>query len=240
MKILLVYPQYPDTFWSFKHAMKFISKKAVIPPLGLLTVAAMLPGALEKKLVDMNVTQLIDRDIKWADYIFISADVRTDRSAREVTDRWQKIGGENRSWWSLCFLRVMPNSARLIILFWVKLKLPCKPFLEDLQKGIPRHIYNSEERPDLSLTPLPLWSLIDMNKYSNYEFAVLRGCPFDCEFCDIVILNGHTPRTKNRLQLISELDSLYEAGWRGGVFIVDDNFIVEQEKTKDRNTPRFN
>ena len=109
-------------------------------------------------------------------------------------------------------------------------------FLADLEKGAAKHIYTSPERPDISNIPVPDWSLIKMNKYSSMNIQYSRGCPFDCEFCDIVILNGHKPRTKTKDQIIRELDALYTHGWRGSVFIVDDNFIGNKKKLKDRNT----
>ncbi len=231
MKILLVYPQYPDTFWSFKHALKFISKKAAFPPLGLLTVAAMLPEGWEKKLVDMNVSVLTDEDIKWADYVFVSAMVVQKDSVREVITRCR----ENN-------IRVVAGGPLFtsgyeefdgvdhFVLGEAEITLP--PFLEDLKNGSAQHIYQSNRRPDISQTPVPLWELINMRKYSRMNIQYSRGCPFNCEFCDIVVLNGRKPRTKDRDQLLTELETLYNLGWRSHVFIVDDNFIGNKTKLK--------
>jgi len=227
----LVYPQYPDTFWSFKHALKFVSKKAAFPPLGLLTVAAMLPGEWEKKLVDMNVTRLTDEDIKWADYVFISAMVVQQDSVKEVIARCKRlntrivVGGPLFTTGYEEF-----DGVDHFVLGEAEVTLPL--FLEDLEKGCARHVYSSGTRPDISRTPIPLWSLINMNNYSSMNVQYSRGCPFNCEFCDIILLNGHQPRTKEKEQLVAELDELYRRGWREGVFVVDDNFIGNKKKLK--------
>jgi radical SAM superfamily enzyme YgiQ (UPF0313 family) len=236
MKILLVYPQYPDTFWSFKHALKFVSKKAAFPPLGLLTVAAMLPADWEKKLVDMNVSRLNDSDIRWADYVFISAMAVQKKSVKEVVARCRHLGVKIVAGGPLFTARFEEfDGIDHFVLGEAEVTL--QPFLEDLQAGRARHIYVSDERPDISTTPIPLWSLIDMKHYSSMNLQYSRGCPFDCEFCDIVILNGHKPRTKSKGQLIAEMDSLYEHGWRGSLFIVDDNFIGNKKKLKAEILP---
>jgi radical SAM superfamily enzyme YgiQ (UPF0313 family) len=190
MKILFVYPQYPDTFWSFKHALKFVSKKAAFPPLGLLTVAAMLPQEWEKKLVDMNVTKLTDKDIRWADYVFISAMAVQKNSVKEVTSRCNSLGTKIVAGGPL-FTAGFEEFVGVDHFVLGEAEVTLKPFLEDLKKGHARHIYTSNERPDISKTPIPLWPLIKMNQYSSMNLQYSRGCPFDCEFCDIVILNGH-------------------------------------------------
>ena len=231
MRILLVYPQYPDTFWSFKHALKFVSKKAAFPPLGLLTVAAMLPGEWEKKLVDMNVTRLTDEDIRRADYVFISAMVVQRDSVREVIGRCKRLGTRIVAGGPLFTTGYEEfDGVDHFVLGEAEVTLPL--FLEGLEKGCAQPIYSSDTRPDISKTPIPLWSLINMKNYSSMSMQYSRGCPFDCEFCDIVLLNGHTPRTKDKEQLLTELDELYRRGWRGGVFIVDDNFIGNRKKLK--------
>jgi radical SAM superfamily enzyme YgiQ (UPF0313 family) len=231
VKILFVYPQYPDTFWSFKHALKFVSKKAAFPPLGLLTVAAMLPEGWEKKLVDMNVGILTDRDIKWADYVFISAMVVQEDSVKEVIIRCRKLGTKIVAGGPL-FTTGYKEFEGVDHFVLGEAEVTLYPFLEDLKEGRARHIYASNERPDISETPIPLWSLINMKNYLSMNVQYSRGCPFDCEFCDIIILNGHKPRTKAKGQLLRELESLYSRGWRGGVFIVDDNFIGNRKKLK--------
>ena len=236
MKILLVYPQYPDTFWSFKHALRIICKKAASPPLGLLTVAAMLPKEWEKKLVDMNVSTLTDKDLEWADYVFISAMVVQRDSLQEVIARCKKIGAKIVAGGPLLTTGYDEfEGVDHFVLGEAEITLP--PFLEDLEKGCAQHLYISNERPDISKTPIPLWSLINMKQYSTMNVQYSRGCPFNCEFCDIVILNGHKPRTKDKDQLLAELDALYRQGWRSGVLIVDDNFIGNKRKLKAEILP---
>jgi len=236
MKILLVYPQYPDTFWSFKYALKFISKKAAFPPLGLLTVAAMLPEAWEKKLIDMNVSRLTDNDIEWADLVFISAmEVQKD-SARRVIAQCNKLGIRTVAGGPL-FTTGYKEFDGVDYFVLGEAEVTLQPFLDDIQAGRPRHIYSSDEHPDISKTPVPMWSLINMKHYSSMNLQYSRGCPYNCEFCDIVILNGHTPRTKNKDQFIAEMDALYEDGWRGSLFIVDDNFIGNKKKLKAEILP---
>ncbi|MBA7472631.1 Hopanoid C-2 methylase [subsurface metagenome] len=231
MKILLVYPQYPDTFWSFKHALKIISKKAAHPPLGLLTVAAMLPNEWEKKLVDINVTSLTDKDLKWADYVFISAMVVQKNSVKEVISRCKEFNTKIVAGGPLFTTGYKEfDGVDHFVLGEAEITLP--PFLEDLENGHAQHIYTSDERPDITKTPIPLWSLINMKKYASMNIQYSRGCPFNCEFCDIIILNGHKPRTKDKDQILAELDALYIHGWQSSVFIVDDNFIGNKRKLK--------
>ena len=236
MRILLVYPQYPDTFWGFKHVLRIISKKAVYPPLGLLTIAAMLPKEWQKKLVDMNVTALNDEDLKWADYVFISAMVVQKDSVREVITRCNKLGAKIVAGGPLFTTGYEEfDGVDHFVLDEAEITLP--PFLQDLGKGCAQHIYTSKERPDIRQTPVPLWSLINMKKYSMMNVQYSRGCPYDCEFCDIVILNGHKPRTKDKDQLLVELDAIYNQGWQGGLLIVDDNFIGNRRKLKAEILP---
>lgn len=238
MKILLVYPQYPDAFWSFKYALRFISKKAAFPPLGLLTVAAMLPEEWQQKLVDMNITALTDEDIKWADYVFISAMIVQQESVKEVIARCGELhtkivaGGPL---FTTGYEQFNLGDVNHLVLGEAEDTLPI--FLEDLEKGCAQHVYESSEHPDIAKTPIPLWELIDMKKYASMNVQYSRGCPFNCEFCDIIILNGHKPRTKDKDQLVAEFDELYCQGWRGSVFIVDDNFIGNKKKLKAETLP---
>ncbi len=236
MNILLVYPQHPDTFWSFKHALKFVSKKAAFPPLGLLTVAAMLPDEWEKKLVDMNTISLRDGDIMWADYVFVSAMLVQTDSAKNVINKCKELGAKVVAGGPLFSTRYMEfDGVDHFVLNEAETTL--QPFLEDVKNGCPQHIYTSNVWPDIKATPVPSWELIDMRKYTSMSVQYSRGCPFDCEFCDIVVLNGHEPRTKAKDQLLGELDALYTRGWRSSVFIVDDNFIGNKRKLKAEILP---
>jgi radical SAM superfamily enzyme YgiQ (UPF0313 family) len=236
MKILFIYPRYPDTFWSFRHALKFLSKKATFPPLGLLTVAAMLPAEWEKKVVDLNAESLKDSEINWADFVFVSAMTVQKDSAREVIARCNKnntkvvAGGPLFTTGHEEF-----EGVDHFVLGEAEVTLP--EFLSDLERGCPQHIYSSGERPDISHTPLPLWSLLNMKNYSAMSLQYSRGCPFDCDFCDIIVLNGHKPRTKGAQQMVEELEKIYSCGWRGSLFIVDDNFIGNKKKLKAETLP---
>lgn len=236
MKILLVYPRYPDTFWSFRHALKFISKQASFPPLGLLTVASMLPGEWGKRLIDMNVRPLKDEALQWADYVFISAMTVQKQSAQEVIDRCKRMGVKTVAGGPLFTAEHDAfDDVDHLILNEAEVTFP--QFLADLQKGPARHIYTSREWPDLQETPLPLWEIIDMKDYASMNIQYSRGCPFNCEFCDIIVLNGRVPRTKVKEQVLAELTSLYDHGWRDSVFFVDDNFIGHRKKLKAEILP---
>ncbi len=230
MNILMVYPKYPDTFWSFKHALRYISKKAAFPPLGLLTVAALLPKEWNKKLVDQNVGELKDEHIAWADLIFISAMIVQKESTKEIIKRCQgKVivaGGPLFTTNTDTF-----EGISHFILNEAEVTLPM--FLDDFKKGKLQKVYTSSIRPEITRTPVPMWDLIDPDDYAAMSLQYSRGCPFDCEFCDITIMNGRIPRTKTPDQVIAELQSIYDMGWRGNVFIVDDNFIGNKAKAKE-------
>ena len=236
MKVLLVYPSYPESFWSFKHALPFINKKAAYPPLGLLTVAALLPQEWEKRLVDLNVRTLRDDDLQWADYVLISAMVIQKDSVREIISRCRNLGVKTVAGGPL--FTMSPDDYPEIdhlVLHEGEVNIPL--FLEDLSRGCTRHIYDRTDKPDLTKTPLPLWDLIDFNDYSCLSIQFSRGCPFDCDFCNITSLYGRKPRLKSAAQLLNELEALYLKGWRGTVFIVDDNFIGNKVTLKNEILP---
>ena len=232
MNILMIYPKYPITFWSFNYALKIVSKKAAYPPLGLLTVAALLPRDWNIRLIDLNVESLSDSAIGWADYVMISAMMVQERSVQDILDRCARLktpviaGGP--------LFNSLPekykNQVDHLILNEAELTLP--PFLADLKAGNPKKIYRTSRFPDLKLTPIPRWDLLEIRHYATLMIQCSRGCPFDCEFCDITALYGRVPRVKEVSQVISELEAVYNLGWRGNLFIVDDNFIGNKKKIK--------
>ena len=236
MKILFIYPQTPSTFWSFHDALKFVSKKSAEPPLGLITVASMLPAEWEKKLIDTNVDILRDRDIKWADYVFISAMNVHTKSFKEIIRRCNKLGVKVVAGGPL--VTTQPDDFLGIdhlVLNEAELTLP--EFINDLINGCSKPVYSSKEYPDISMTPVPSWHLLNIKKYAAMSLQYSRGCPYDCEFCSIITLNGRKPRTKSTDQFLNELNQLYELGWRGPVSIVDDNFIGNKRKLKTELLP---
>lgn len=231
MKVLLVYPEFPDTYWSFKHALAFEGKKAAFPPLGLLTVSAMLPAEWDRRLVDMNVVELTDADIEWADIIFASAMIVQNVSLEDVVRRARAfgkrvaVGGPYVSTSS----ESLPDADHIFI---GEAEETLPEFIRDLELGIPEKTYKADQRPSLHATPVPDFSLIDMEQYSAMNIQYSRGCPFNCEFCDIIEIYGRVPRTKTNEQMLTEFDALKEAGWRGLVFIVDDNFIGNKKNVR--------
>src|SRR5512143_1510323 len=218
MKILLVSPRVPDTFWSFKHALRFVSKKAGEPPLGLLTVAAMLPAEWQKSLVDLNVRELEDSEIAQADYVFLSAMAIQEASARAVIERCNRLGTKVVAGGPLFTSRYDEfEGVDHFVLNEAEITLPL--FLDDLAHSRAQHLYTTTQWAHITRPPAPLWELIDLRDYATMNLQYSRGCPYDCEFCDITVLYGRVPRTKTKDQFIAELDSLYNAGWKGNVFI---------------------
>ncbi len=236
MNILLIYPKFPDTFWSFKHALKFVRKKSSSPPLGLLTVAAMLPTTWEKRLVDMNVEELSEKDLQWADMVMISAMTVQRKSTQQVIARIKAAeipivaGGPLFTAEPEAF----PDVDHLI-LNEAEITLPL--FLSDLGRGEPKRIYQTDEFADMTQTPVPLWELIKLRYYDSLSLQFTRGCPFNCDFCNVTALLGHRMRMKSTKQLIQELDKIYDLGWRRGIFIVDDNFIGNKRILKREVLP---
>jgi radical SAM superfamily enzyme YgiQ (UPF0313 family) len=236
LKALFIYPKFPETFWSFTYALSFIGKKAAFPPLGLLTVAALLPENWSKRLIDTNVERLKDKDLAWAEIVFIGGMAIQRQSAREIIDRCKaaKIrvvaGGPLFTTESETF-----QDVDHLVLNEAELTMPA--FLADLESGKPQRIYRASCFCDLGQTPQPLWSLIKLKRYASLSIQFSRGCPFNCEFCNVTSLFGHRFRTKTPAQLISELDSIYALGWRGSIFFVDDNFIGNKNYLKKHLLP---
>lgn len=236
MNILLTYPQYPDTYWSFKHALKFISKRAANVPLGILTVASILPDSWAKKLIDLNVSTLKDKDIEWADFVMISAMSVQLASVRQIIARCKKLNTKVIAGGPL-FTEEPEKFSEVdhFILNEAELTLPT--FVRDLEEGKPKRTYKTREFADLSTSPLPDYSLLELKNYAMTGIQYSRGCPYDCEFCDITALFGRRVRTKTTRQILDELDNLLNSGWKGSVFFVDDNFIGHKRKLKQDLLP---
>lgn len=238
MKVLLIYPQCPDSYWSFKYALKFISKKAAIPPLGLITVSAMLPKTWHKKLIDMNVSRLTEKDIIWADYVFISAMHIQQESVNKLIETCKShnkkivAGGP-------FFTQEYRNYPQIdhLVLNEAEITLPL--FLNDLKNGKAKRIYKTNEYSDMSKTPVPDYHLLARKKYAFMNMQVSRGCPFSCNFCEITTLFGRKVRMKNPDQISNELETLYNLNWRGSVFVVDDNFIGNKTEVKRNLLPNM-
>ena len=236
MNVLLVYPEFPDTFWSFKHALRFVRKQASSPPLGLLTVAAMLPAEWSLRLLDTNVQALTDADLEWSDCVFISAMGVQRPSADRIIARCREAGRTIVAGGPL--FTAQPgqfDAVTHLVLNEAELTLP--PFLKDFAAGCVRRIYRTSAFADLRQTPVPRWDLVRLDRYQSMPVQYSRGCPFDCEFCDVTAQLGHRPRAKRAGQVIAELDRLYALGWRGGVFFVDDNLIGNKRSLKAELLP---
>jgi len=236
VKVLLIYPEFPDTFWSFKHALKFIRKKSSAPPLGLLTVGAMLPSTWEKQLIDLNVRPLTKKDLGWADMVFISGMTVQRDSAKRIISRCKGEGIPVVAGGPLFTMEYDKyTEVDHFVLNEAEITLP--EFLNDLANGETRRIYSTDDYPDLRSTPPPLWTLLNKNQYDSMPLQFSRGCPFNCDFCNVTALLGHRPRIKSAEQILVELDGLYELGWRSSVFFVDDNFIGNRRYLKEELLP---
>jgi radical SAM superfamily enzyme YgiQ (UPF0313 family) len=236
MRTLLIYPEFPDTFWSFKYALSFIRKRAAFPPLGLLTVAALLPDEFQKRLVDVNVDCLTDDDLAWAELVFVGGMAVQRGSAKKIIARCKAKGLKVVAGGPL--FTAEPEKFRDVdhlVLDEAELTLPS--FLEDLKNGHPKKIYRASGFCELHDTPIPSWDLIDTKRYASMTIQFSRGCPFNCEFCNVTVLFGHRPRIKTPQQVIAELNSIYDAGWRGSIFFVDDNFIGNRKYLKAQLLP---
>jgi radical SAM superfamily enzyme YgiQ (UPF0313 family) len=231
MKVLLVNPEFPDTYWSFRHALPFERKRCAFPPLGLLTVSALLPQSWQRRLVDLNVRALKAADIDWADMVFVTGMLVQKDSVHEVVQRCKArgkrvvIGGP----YVTTTVADLPPADH-IFLGEAETTLP--QFVADLAQGAAKGRYQAAERPPLASTPVADYALADMKRYSAMSVQYSRGCPFNCEFCDIIEIYGRVPRTKSNQQMLAEFDALLQQGWRGTVFIVDDNFIGNKKNVR--------
>ncbi len=185
----------------------------------------------KKRLVDLNVSPLLDEDLVWADYVFISAMIAQKDSARQVVDRCRALGVKTVGGGPL--FRAYPDEfTDLDHLVFGEAESIIAELVRDFESGRPKRSYHSSGFPALDIVPVPQWDLINLNDYASISIQYSRGCPFNCEFCDVIVMNGRVPRVKRDEQVLAELEALYARGWRGSVFIVDDNFIGNKEKVK--------
>ena len=231
MKVLLINPKFPDTYWSFRHALPFEGKRCAFPPLGLLTVSALLPESWERRLVDLNIEELKTSDIDWADMVFATAMLVQEESLRETVRRAKArgkcvvLGGP----YVTSTIKQLPDADHI---FRGEAEETLPQFIADLARGETKRIYQAPERPALALTPIADFGLANLKRYSMMSVQYSRGCPFSCEFCDIIEIYGRSPRTKSNQQMLAEFDALKALGWRGTVFIVDDNFIGNKKNVR--------
>jgi radical SAM superfamily enzyme YgiQ (UPF0313 family) len=231
MRVLLVSPRTPNTFWSFHHVIRFIHRRSSLPPLGLLTVAAMLPRHWELELVDLDVHELHDQQIRRADWVLIGAMLVHLESVREVATRCRALGKPVIGGGPL-FTADEPAPEGIDHVVLGEAEEIIDQIVSDMEAGTVRALYQAGAYPDITRTPIPRWDLIKLRHYATMAVQFTRGCPYDCEFCDIVALNGRVPRVKRPQQLIAELESLRLRGWEGATFLVDDNFIGNKRKVK--------
>jgi radical SAM superfamily enzyme YgiQ (UPF0313 family) len=232
----LIYPEVPATFWSFKRALGFVGRKASSPPLGLLTVAAMLPPEWPVRLVDATVRKLTDKHLAWADYAFISGMIVQRESARRIITRCKQAGVRIVAGGPLFTSEYRDfDDVDHFVLNEAELTLP--HFLDDLDKGCAKRLYTTPDFADIRRSPAPRWKLAELDRYASMSIQYSRGCPYNCEFCNVTSLFGHRWRTKSTAQIIAELDGLYAVGWRRGVFFVDDNLIGNRKALKEDLLP---
>jgi radical SAM superfamily enzyme YgiQ (UPF0313 family) len=231
MKVLLINPEFPDTYWSFRHALPFEGKRCAFPPLGLLTVSALLPPTWQRRLVDLNVQSLKTSDIDWADVVFATAMLVQKDSLKKVVNRCKKrgkrvvVGGP----YITTTIEELPDADHIFI---GEAETTLPQFVKDLANGTAKQRYEAAEKPPLSATPLAHFHLANLKRYSAMCVQYSRGCPFSCEFCDIIEIYGRVPRTKSNQQMLAEFQALLDLNWRGSVFIVDDNFIGNKKNVR--------
>lgn len=232
VKVLLVYPRFFPTYWGMQYSLSLVGQKALMPPLGLITIAAMCPPEWDIRLVDTNCTELADEDIAWSDIILMSAMLPQRSSLFELARRCRGsrallvVGGP--------YPTACPEECRpyfdVVVMNEGEVTWP--RFLADYLAGHHTAVYTSDEKPDMTTSPCPRFDLLTLGHYAIIPLQYSRGCPFMCEFCDIIVMYGRRPRTKSPTQFVAELQALYDVGYRGSVFVVDDNFIGNKKQVK--------
>jgi radical SAM superfamily enzyme YgiQ (UPF0313 family) len=235
MKTLLLYPQFPQSFWSYDRFMEIAGLKAVIPPLGIITVAALLPSTWDIRFYDRNVACENEADWEWCDLVILSAMIVQKSDFQSLIQKAVRLGKKvavGGPYPTSVPQDALAAGAQFLILDEGEMTVP--QFLEAMERGDTQGIFRSSEKPDVTQSPMPRFDLLRRDAYLMMAIQFSRGCPFNCEFCDIISLYGRKPRTKEPSQALAELQNLYDLGWRGSLFVVDDNFIGNQ-----RNVKRF-
>ena len=233
MRVLLIYPVFPQTFWSYDKILELVDRKVLLPPLGMLTVAAILPQEWEFQLVDRNIREVTEAEWKWAELVIFSAmivqkqDLLAQIQAAKQRGKLVAVGGPYST-----SLPDEPKAAGADFLILDEGEITLPMFVEAINRGKTSGIFRATEKPDVTTTPIPRYDLLELDAYDSMSVQFSRGCPFQCEFCDIIVLYGRKPRTKTPAQLLKELDFLYELGWRRSIFMVDDNFIGNKRNVK--------
>ncbi|BAU63978.1 hypothetical protein STA3757_13470 [Stanieria sp. NIES-3757] len=233
MRVLLIYPLFPQTFWSYDKILELVNRKVLLPPLGLITVAAILPQTWEFKLVDRNIRDVKEEEWEWADLVLFSAmivqknDLLAQIQVAKQRGKLVAVGGPYAT-----SLPHEPQEAGTDFLILDEGEITLPMFVDALAKGEKNGTFRTTEKPDVTATPIPRYDLLELDAYDSMSVQFSRGCPFQCEFCDIIVLYGRKPRTKTPAQLLKELDYLYELGWRRSIFMVDDNFIGNKRNVK--------
>ncbi len=232
-KVLLLYPELPPFgFWNYKEVCRLLGAKFPAAPLGMITLAALLPQEWDMRLIDLNTTRLDDSAIDWADLVFLGGMLPQQINLLKLIDRVHArgkkvvVGGPDPTSQPKTY-----QKADYLVLGEAEATI--YPFLADLEKGVQSGIYTSEHKPDIKKSPVPRFDLLNLKDYLMIGIQFCRGCPFNCEFCDIIELFGRIPRTKTPEQVIKELETLYQLGYRGHIDFVDDNFIGHRSKVKE-------
>ncbi|MEN9231151.1 MAG: B12-binding domain-containing radical SAM protein [Thermostichus sp. DG02_5_bins_236] len=235
MKALLLYPQFPQSFWSYNRTIEMVGLKSVIPPLGLITVAALLPQDWDIRFVDRNVAFETEADWQWCDLVILSAMLVQKQDFHALIRKGVALGKKvavGGPYPTSVPQDALDSGAHYLVLDEGEITIPA--FVAALNAGQPSGVFRANEKPDVTQSPIPRFDLLRMDQYFMMSVQFSRGCPFNCEFCDIISLYGRKPRTKEPAQMLAELQCLYDLGWRGSAFVVDDNFIGNK-----RNVKRF-
>ncbi len=225
MKVLLIWPKFPPSFWGFEGVLEMMQEDAITPPLGLVTVAALCPPTWNLRLLDHAFDEVTDEDLTWADLVMVSAMYAQRADALAILRRARTLGIRTfiGGPWASSEPDVVQLEADHVMVG--EAEEVFSGIAMALENGTARSMYRVTDKPDLSQSPIPRFDLLRMEKYASMPVQFSRGCPFQCDFCDIITIYGRKVRGKSSAQLIAELDCLRELGWHGEVFIVDDNFI---------------